>query len=103
MSCLAHAFDVSMRAASRVGPNTGSPRAEPVDDAERERRLGPDEREVRALRLGERHERVDVGRATRDAAAERGDPGVARARRRSPRRRLAQLPGERVLAARRRR
>ena len=49
-SCFMNAFEPSSRAAARVGPNARNPRGrERVDEPQRERELGPDHDEVRAL------------------------------------------------------
>jgi hypothetical protein len=85
----------------RVGPEHREPaRPHPVDEARRERRLGPDERVVRPLGLGERDERVDVVGAHGHAAAEAGDARVAGRGDDLEAGLLArELPSERVLAA----
>ena len=101
MNALAKSLELSSCAAARVGPKIAQAvRAEGVDDAGGERRLGPDDRERDRFLARERDEfgnrrRADVDERllARRARVARRDVHARHARA------LRELPGERVLAA----
>ena len=89
-----------MRAAAREGPKTGIRlRAERVRESGGERRLGSDHDEIGLFSRGQPHDRRNVVRAHRHAAAERRDSWIPGCGDDLDRRLiLLELPGERVLA-----
>ena len=96
ISCLAYAFEPSMRAAALLGPKAGDAGArELVDEAGHERRLGPDHDQI-DLALARERDEVVVGQAL-DAVA--GDARVAgRAQQLRLARAAQQRADQRVLA-----
>ncbi len=89
-----------MAVAAALGPKAANPFGfERVDQPQDERRFGADDDEIDPLVAAELDERLDIGRADRNALGFVGDPGVAGgAEQAVDQRRRRNRPGERVLA-----
>ena len=91
-------FDGGGRSARTEGRNPF--RFERVDETQDERRFGTDHGEIDPLAAAKPDERLDVGRADRDALGFVGDPRIAGgAEQAVDQRRRRNRPGERVLAS----